>query len=199
MNSGPSPECNSVRSSAARDRSSTDFDAKTAGRRGRREIDAGAGGARLHAGGAVVAVVETDDRKIFRLLDADGGERAERHQHVAVAGDHGDAAVGARQREAEAHRRRAAKPAPDVEIARIVAAGRDVIGRRADAGDDQQAAALLQQFGDELAAVHGQWPFLLRSTMRCDNRIATWKLPPVKAMRQAASTVGSTSASSSIR
>src|ERR1700709_39191 len=34
---------------------------KAAGRRGRREIDAGAGRARLHAGGAVVAVVETHD------------------------------------------------------------------------------------------------------------------------------------------
>ncbi len=37
-----------------------------------------------------------------------------------------------RQREAEPHRRRTAKSAPDGEVARIVAAGRDVVGLRAE-------------------------------------------------------------------
>ena len=49
--------------------------------------------ARLHAGFAVMRVVEHDDGEIFRLLDADGGEAADAHQHVAVAGKHGDAAL----------------------------------------------------------------------------------------------------------
>ena len=41
----------------------------------------------LHAGLAVVAVVEHDDGEVRRLLRADGGQRAEAHQLLAVAGD----------------------------------------------------------------------------------------------------------------
>src|SRR4051812_36709211 len=89
------------------------FDAEVAGYRRRGEIDASLCGARLHAAGAVMAVVETDDREILRLLDADGGERAERHQHIAVAGDDSNPTIGPRLRKAETDHRRAAEPAPD--------------------------------------------------------------------------------------
>ena len=58
------------------------------------QIDAALGVARLHAGLAIDAVVEHDDGEIARPLDADGGERAQPHQHLAVAGDDRDALCG---------------------------------------------------------------------------------------------------------
>ena len=84
------------------------FDAEVTGYRRRGEIDAGLGGARLHAARAVVAVVEADDREVLRLFDADGGERTQRHQNIPVAGHDQHALVRLRQREAEPHRRRTA-------------------------------------------------------------------------------------------
>ena len=80
-----------------------------------------------------MAVVEHDDREIVRLLDPDGREAAQPHQHVAVAGDHRDAAIRARERKSQADHRGGAHRAPEIEIQRMIAAGRDVIGRRADA------------------------------------------------------------------
>ena len=41
-----------------------------------------------------MAVVEYDDDEIVRPFDADGGKAAKPHQHVAVAGQHRDTAVG---------------------------------------------------------------------------------------------------------
>ena len=51
-------------------------------------------------------------------LGGDGGQRAEAHQHLAIAGEHQDAAVGLRQSEAEADHGGAAHRAPEVEIER---------------------------------------------------------------------------------
>ena len=65
-----------------------------AGARQRRQDRRPCGVARLHAGLAVDAVVEHDDREIGRPLDADGGERAHAHQHLAVAGDDRDHLFG---------------------------------------------------------------------------------------------------------
>ena len=78
----------------------------------RDQIDAAGGVARLHAGLAVVPVVEHDDDEILRLLHPDGGERAHAHQHLAVAGEHGDAALGLGEREAEPDHGGAAHRAP---------------------------------------------------------------------------------------
>ena len=201
MKIGPCPVWSNARIAAAPSISDDLLDVrKSAGLRGGGEIDAGGGMARLHAGGAVVPVVEHDDREIFRLLDPDGGEAAHSHQHVAVAGDHRHAAVRPRQRKAQAHHRGRAHRAPEIEIERMVAAGRDVIGRRAEPGDHHQVAALDQQAGDEVTTIHHhQWPpVLLRSTMRCESRIATCRLPP-NAMLQPAATTSSMSSSRSTR
>jgi hypothetical protein len=70
---------------------------------------------------------------------------AERHQHVAIAGDHGDAAARLRERQAEADHRRAAEAAPNIEVPRIITTGSDIIGRRADTGDHQQVAAIVEK------------------------------------------------------
>ena len=63
------------------------------------ELDAGAGGdhhqvgakarvALLISGLPIVAVIDAHDRKIGRVHDRDGGERAHIHQQLAIAGDH---------------------------------------------------------------------------------------------------------------
>src|SRR6516225_8485646 len=74
---------------------------EAAGERHGDEIHAGAGMARLHAGLAVMAVVEDDDGKIFRLLDPNRGEAAEAHQQVAIARYGAHAPVRTGQGEAE--------------------------------------------------------------------------------------------------
>ena len=65
-----------------------------------------------------------------------------------------DAAIRARERKSQADHRSGAHRAPDVEVKRIVTAGRDVIGRRTDPGNDHHAPAIGQQARDEFAAVH---------------------------------------------
>ena len=64
------------------------------------EVGAQAGMAFLPAGLAVVAVVDAQDREIGGVHHRDGGERADVHQQLAVAGDDQHALVRARQREA---------------------------------------------------------------------------------------------------
>jgi tripartite-type tricarboxylate transporter receptor subunit TctC len=131
---------------------------KSAGLRRSGEIDARGGMARLHAGGAVVPIVEDDNREIVRLFDSDGRQAAHSHQRIAVARDHRHAAVRARERKPQADHRGGAHRAPEIEVQRMIAAGRDVIGRRAEAGDNQQIAAIGQKAGNEWAAVHHQCP-----------------------------------------
>ena len=60
---------------------------------------------RLAAGGRVRRVVEADVQQVRGARGRDRGERAQVHQHVAVAVEHDDAAIGTRQRDAEADRR----------------------------------------------------------------------------------------------
>ena len=171
---------------------------ETAGQRHGDEIDARMSVARLHAGLAVVRVVEHDDGEIFRLLDADGGEAAHAHQHVAIAGQHGDAAIGLRQSEPEADHRGAAHRAPQIEVERMIAGRGDVIGRRAQPADDEQIAAVDQQLPYEVAPVEHHRVHCLRPISRCDSRIATWRLPS-NAMSQPAPTISSTASASSTR
>src|SRR5262245_28281156 len=81
------------------------------------------------------------------------------------------AAVPPRHREPQAYYRCRAHRAPEIEVERMVAAGGDVVGGRADARDHHEVAAVCEQARHELPAVHHRWPpCLLRSTMRCDSR-----------------------------
>ena len=136
--------------------------------------------------------------EVLRLLDADRGEAAEPHEKIAVAGDHGDAAVGPRQREPKPDHRGAAHRAPEIKIERMVAGGRGIVGRRAEPGDDQQIAAIGEKHTHEFAAVKHHRVHCLRPISRCDNRMATWRLPS-NAMSQPAPTMSSTSLALSIR
>ena len=127
-------------------------------------------------------------------MRADRGERAEAHQHLAVAGDHDDAALRLREREAEAHHRRGAHRAPQVErVEMIVDAA--VVTARAQARDDERIAALVQYRLDDFAAVERRFAldgvvhYLLQSLKpmtRCPMRTATGRfvlnaiVPPAK-------------------
>jgi len=65
-----------------------------------------------------------------------------RTQVFAKPGDYGDAAIRTRERKPQADHRRAAHPAPDVEIQGMIAAGPDIKRSRTKTGDDQDIAAI---------------------------------------------------------
>ena len=136
--------------------------------------------------------------RLFGCFDADGGEAAHAHQHIAVAGDDGDAAVGPRQRQPEPDHRGAAHGAPEIEVERMVAGRGDIPGRRAEPADDQQIAAVDEKLPHEIPPVEHHRVHCLRPISRCDNRIAIWRLPS-NAMSQPAPTISSTASALSIR
>jgi len=67
-----------------------------------------------------------DHGEIRGLLHADRRERAESHQHLAIAGDHHDAALGLREREAEADHCRLPHRPPQRKAEIGIARGGDV-------------------------------------------------------------------------
>src|ERR1700730_18158276 len=159
------------------------------------------GVARLHAGFAIMTVVEDGNRQVRRALHADCRERAEPHQHPAIPGDDENAAVGLRNGQPQADHRRRAHCAPEIEIAIVVGDRRGIPGLRAEAGDEQQIAAIVEQDADRRAAVET----LIKSGLvrdhfihrfapisRCDSSTARAR-SPLKAMSSAAATVSAAS------
>ena len=88
----------------------------------------------------------------------------------------GDAAVGTREREAQADHGGAAHGRPEIEVSRAVAGGADVVARRAKPRDDQMVAAIRQDPLDELPPVQHQRVHVLRPISRWLKRIATGRL-----------------------
>jgi hypothetical protein len=111
----------------------------------RLEVHAVGGVRGLHPGLAVALVVDHHDAQVGRLLHADGGERSQPHQHLAVAGDDEHPAPRLREREAEAHHRGLPHRAPQREAERRIAGGGDVPRGRAEPGNHQQLAPILEQ------------------------------------------------------
>ena len=143
------------------------------------QIDAAAGVARLHAGLAIEAVVEHDDGEVAGLLHADGGEAAEPHQHLAVAGDDGDARVRLRQRKTEPDHRRAAHRAPEIEVAVVVAGGEGVPGAGAEPRHDEQILRPVgEQGGHRGAAFEHHFTHTLRPISFCDSSTAAARSSP---------------------
>src|SRR5271154_5224123 len=136
------------------------------------EIDTGTGVTRLHAGLAVMGVIEDDDDEIVRLLDADGGEAADAHEHVAVARDRDDAAAGLRQSKPKRDHRGAAHRAPQIEIQRMVAGRGNVISGGAKPGYDQKIVAVDEDLPHEIAPLKHYFVHCLRPISRCESRIA---------------------------
>jgi hypothetical protein len=103
------------------------------------EIDAEAGMALLPAGLAVVAVVDAEDRQVRRIDHRDGGERADVHKELSVAGDDEDALVRPRQREPEPHHAgRAHRAAERIDVGAVAGDRADVAGAASQAGDEQE-------------------------------------------------------------
>ena len=120
--------------------------------RHRRDVDGRGRVGFLHAGLAVALVVDDGDGEIGRPPHRDRRERADAHQHLAVAGHHQHAALRLRQRQAEPDHRRTAHRAPEIEVERMVARRGAIVCRRAEAADDQQVAAIGEQGGNDLTA-----------------------------------------------
>src|SRR4051812_47646884 len=169
-----------------------------AGRRG--EVGRIAGVALLAPGLAIGLVVEHGDREIARVLRRDRRQRAEAHEEFAVAGDDEHRPSRLRKRKPEPDHRGAAHRAPKVEVERMIASGGDVVGRRAEPGDDQQVAPALQQPRDGGAAVERLRHFAntLAPMRRCDRSTAV-AVSASKAMMAAAPTTSATSAGASAR
>ena len=103
-------------------------------------------------------------------VDGDGGEASERHQLLAVARDHQHATIGLGLGEPEPDERCAAHRSPQVVVGVVIPAGVDVVGGRAETGDDKGVAALGEQECDSVASFedrgHRVHHFFLPS-MRC--------------------------------
>src|SRR5258707_15589658 len=102
---------------------------------------------RLHASFAINAIVEDDDREIARLLDSDGRERTETHQHLSVARNRRNATLWLCQGESQANHRGAAHRAPQIKIPVVVARGGDIPSGRAGTGTDQKIIAPVRPRG----------------------------------------------------
>jgi hypothetical protein len=109
-------------------------------------------------------------------LQADGRETAHPHQHLAIARDHHDRQLGLRQRDAQPDHDRAAHGAPQIEIAVMIAGGRDIVGRGAEPADHDGILALRQQGRDDAAPFEKICFAHLVKTLapirRCDNKTA---------------------------
>src|SRR5262249_55175047 len=118
------------------------------------EVDAEAGMALLPAGLPVVPVVDTEDREIGRIDHGDGGERADIHEELAVAGDDEDALVGPRQREAKPHHGgRAHRAGERIDVGGVAGHRADVAGGAAQSGDEQKILVAADQRGHRFAAL----------------------------------------------
>src|SRR5579862_2126579 len=174
---------------------------EAAGQRHGHKIDAGSRVTRLHAGLTVMGVVEHDDGEIAGLLDADGREAADAHQHVTISGEDRDPAARLRQRQAEANHRGAPHSAPEIEVERIVSGRSHVVSRRAETADNQKVSPINQQPLHKVAPVEHLCSYrvhCLRPISRWASRIATWRLPS-NAVSQPAPTISSTSSGFSTR
>ena len=97
----------------------------------------------------------------------------------------GDAQLWAASAKPKTDHGGASHRAPEIEIQRMIARRRDIIGRRAQAADDQKIAAIAQAVTYNLAPIRaGRASHLpssrlhtLRPISRCDSSTATGALP----------------------
>src|SRR4051794_18662613 len=172
-------------------------DPAAARRRG--EVGGIAGVALLAPGLAIGLVVEHRDREIARVLRRDRRQRAEAHEELAVAGDDEHRASRLREGEPEPDHRGAAHRAPKIEVERMIAGGGDVVGRRAEPGDDQEVAPALQEPRDGGAPVERRRHFAntLAPMRRCERSTAV--AVSASNVMAAAPTTSATSAGASAR
>src|SRR5262249_10438241 len=167
---------------------------ETKGRRHRRDIRSVAGEAALATGLSEALVVEHQDGQIAGSLIGDHRQRADPHQHLAVAGDAQTPAARRGQRPAKRGWDRQAHAAPGIEVFGGVPCREAIPGRTAETGDQQGGAATRQQLGhegpslDAVGALVGRavhfWPNPLAPTTRWP--ISTAGLPRLLKAKSAA-------------
>ena len=112
-------------------------------------------------------------------LHADGREAPHAHQHFAIAGDDRDPPLRLRQREPEADHGGATHRAPEIEIAVVVAGGRQVPGGRAETGHDEEIIApMREQRGHRGAAFEAHLVHTFLPINCCDSSTATMRSSP---------------------
>jgi hypothetical protein len=89
----------------------------------------------------------------LRLLASDGCQRAERHQHFAVASEHYDSAPGLGKSETQSRHSCSAHGTPKIEVERGISGGCYIERRAPEAGDHERIAAFAQEPGDYLASL----------------------------------------------
>src|SRR5215208_632500 len=166
----------------------------------RGEVGGVAGVALLAPGLAIGLIVEDRDREIARVLRRDRRQRPKAHEEFAVPGDDEHRPSWLREGEPEPDHRGAAHRAPKVEVERMIAGGGDVVGRRAEPGDDQEVAPVLQEPRDGGAPVEGLRHFAntLAPMRRCERSTAV-AVSASNVMMAAAPTTSATSAGASAR
>ena len=118
------------------------------------EVDAEAGVALLPAGLAVVAVVDADDREVGRVHHRDGGERADVHQQLAVAGDDQHRLSGcASARPSPIMQGAPIAPLERKDVGAVARHSADVVRDAAEAGDDQEILVRADQLRHRFAAI----------------------------------------------
>src|SRR5215212_5557341 len=164
------------------------------------EVGGVAGVALLASGLAIGLVVEHRDREIARVLRRDRRQRPKAHEELAVPGDDEHRPSRLREGEPEPDHRGAAHRAPKVEVERMIAGGGDVVGRRAEPGDDQEVAPALQEPRDGGAPVERRRHFAntLAPMRRCERSTAV-AVSASNVMMAAAPTTSATSAGASAR
>ena len=153
-----------------------------------------------------MAIVEHRDCQIWRALHADRRERAESHQHLAVAGHDEHATRGLGHCEAEPDHRRRTHRAPQIEITLVFAHRGGIPGRRTEAGHDQHVAPIVEQHSHRLAAIEARIVALraahfthrLAPIRRWDKSTAVAS-EPLNAISKAAATVSPVSSARSTR
>jgi hypothetical protein len=92
--------------------------------------------------------------RVRRIEQRDGGERADVHQKLAVAGDNKNAPVAPRQREAKSHHAGAAHRATHGKaVGRVLRKGGDVARRAGKPGNNQKILMPANECRQRLAPV----------------------------------------------
>src|SRR5262249_13769171 len=128
---------------------------------------------------AIDAIGEDDDGEIGWPLVANGRKRTQPHQHFTVTGDHRDAAIRPREREAQSDHGGPAHRAPQIEVARIVPRRGEIPGRRTEPRHNEQTiVAGCDQCSHLGATLEPQLVQTFLPISCCERTIATMRSSP---------------------
>src|SRR5262249_3363587 len=100
---------------------------------------------RLHAGFAVVFVIEHGDGEIHAVADAHRSERSQAHEQFTIAGQDQHWAPGLCDREPKANRDSTSHSTPERKRKRVIPSISRIPGGGSETGDDEQFAPISEQ------------------------------------------------------